>query len=59
MMMLMDLTNEFAPILFGLNVLFLVSSAFVFGPSVIDGLVNSFRRTTRPRLVLHRTALAR
>lgn len=58
-MMLMDLTNEFAPILFGLNALFLISTAFVFGPSVIDGVVNVFRRTARPRLVLHRPALAR
>ncbi len=58
-MMLMDLTNEFAPVLFGLNALFLVSTALVFGPPAVDALAKAFRRTSRPHLVLHRPALAR
>lgn len=58
-MMLIDMTNEFAPILFGLNALVVLSSALVFGPSLIDAFVRTFHRTTRPQLVLHRPALAR
>ena len=59
-MMLMDLTNEFVPVLFGLNALFVVSTALVFGPSVIAAITKAFRRNpTRPYLVLHRPALAR
>jgi hypothetical protein len=58
-MMLMDLTSEFAPILFGLNALFIVSGALVFAPSIVDAFAKAIRRTSRPHLVLHRPALAR
>jgi len=59
-MMLMDLTNEFVPVLFGLNALFVVCTALVFGPSAVDAITKAFRRSpARPQLVLHRPALAR
>lgn len=55
----MNLTSEFAPVLIGLNALFALSTAMVFGPPALDALVKTFRRSTRPRLVLTGPALAR
>lgn len=59
MMMLIDLTNELSPILLGLDILFALSAAAVFGPPAVAALARSFRNQPRPRIVVHRPILAR
>ena len=58
-MMLIDLTRELSPLLFGLDALFVFSTAALFGLSAIDALARTLRRNGIPRLVVHRPALAR
>jgi len=57
-MMLIDMTNELAPILSGLSIA-LVVSALAIVSSASNTWLRSIRRMSRPRLVLHRPALAR
>jgi len=57
-MMLIDMTKDLAPILYGLNIALIVSAAALLSPAVSTWL-RSIGRIERPRLTLHRPLLAR
>lgn len=58
-MMFIDMTKELAPILYGLDVLLVVSAAALVGRNAVSMWFRSTGRLERPRLVLHRPVLAR
>jgi hypothetical protein len=58
-MMFIDLTNELAPILMGLNAALLISAAGIVANIVPSTWFASLRHAARPGLALHRPALAR
>ncbi len=58
-MMFIDMTNELAPILYGLNIALVVSAAAIVGSTAMNAWFRSIRRIERPRLVVNRPALAR
>jgi len=56
-MMLIDMTHDLTPLLFGFNAAMIVSAL-----AIVGGVVSSWfasLRIERPRLVVHRPALAR
>jgi len=57
--MFIDMTRDLAPILLGLNVALVVSALAIFGSPAVNTWLRSLRNVERPRLVLHRPALAR
>jgi hypothetical protein len=57
-MMLIDVTNELAPMLVGLNVA-LVVSALAIVSNAASSWLQSVWRTARPRFAMHRPVLAR
>ena len=58
-MMLIELTNELAPILVGLDVALLISGAAIMASIASSAWSTSAWRAWRPRVALHRPALAR
>ena len=59
-MMLIELTDELAPIVIGLNVTLLISGAAILASIVSQAWSSSTWRVSRPRLaVFHRPAVAR
>ena len=58
-MMFIEMTNELAPIIVGLNVALIVSAAAIVGNVAMNTWLTSLRRLERPRFALHRPALAR
>ena len=57
-MMFIDMTKELAPILYGLDVLLIVSAAALVSCTAVSSWFRA-RRFERPRLILHRPVLAR
>ena len=58
-MMFIDMTKELAPILYGLDLLLIVSTAAIVSRTAVSTWFGSTGRLERPRLVLHRPVLAR
>ena len=58
-MMFIDLTNELAPMLMGMNLALLISAGGIVASIVPSTWFESLRRAARPGLALHRPALAR
>ena len=57
-MMFIDMTKELAPILYGLDVLLIVSAAALVSCTAVSSWFRA-NRFERPRLILHRPVLAR
>jgi hypothetical protein len=60
-MMLIDMTKDLAPILYGLNVALVISAVGLLSRTAVSTWFRSLGRIERPRpqLTLHRPALAR
>ena len=58
-MMLIELTNELAPIMVGLDVALLISGAAIVASIAANAWSASAWRAWRPRVALHRPVLAR
>lgn len=58
-MMLIDMTNQLAPVIYGLNALLLISSVALLADTPVNSWFRSLGRSARRPVALHRPMLVR
>jgi hypothetical protein len=58
-MMLIDMTKDLAPIVYGLNIALIISALALLSRTAVGTWFRSVGRIERPRFTLHRPLLAR